>query len=442
LINTLSPADNATDIFGADNLVATFNKPVQAGTGSIVLKRSDDDSTVETFDVTTDVVFNGSEITIDPASTLEPGTGYYVTINATAVEDLSGNAFDGLSGNTAWSFTTVEANAIIPVNTGSGIVASSVVNPSVSFSFDAGADADMLMVAVSTEHSSEAIPTLSYGGHALTLAIEEMQAGIWYLDLTAVHYQGGAAPLVIDFTGINKVNGVAMGAVSVRAQGRNIELHATALGTTSADLLTTRSDAFVLASFNANTSGSPSVDAPLTTIYASGNIGSAQGAAGYEASVAAGNHPINWTTGNKRRVAVAAFVVIDRFADWIVDYDLGTATGLSDDPDGDRLLNGIEAWFGSNPGEFSPSLVNLALVGPNLTFTHPVSSSMLDDLEGFYQWSMNLVDWYACDGLEGPVTGESVSLSSQVDIGVVTVTLSPSESMPKLFVRAAVRVVE
>jgi hypothetical protein len=367
-------------------------------------------------------------------------TGSFDSITLPAVPGLTW-VTDNLTTNGTISLQRPPVS-ITPVNTGSRVFLGPLGNASVSFSFAAGGDAEMLMVAVSTERSGETIPALSYAGHALTPAIERGSASIWSLDLTTTGYLGGAANLVIDFTGINVVNGVAVGAVSVNASGRAIRLHATASGMASADLVTTRDDAFVLASFNANGSGSPSVDAPLTTIYASGNIGSAQGAAGYQANVAAGTHPINWTTGNKRQVAAAAFVIARTFTNWIADYDLGGATALGDDLDGDSLPNGVEAWFGSHPGEFSPGLPNIAFATTDITFTHPVSPMMPDDLEGFYQWSMNLVDWYACDGLDGPATGVTVSASSQVNAGTATVTISPSGSQPHLYVRAAVRVIE
>jgi hypothetical protein len=328
------------------------------------------------------------------------------------------------------------------VNSGSRVVLGPLGNASTSFSFDAGANADMLMVAVSTERSFERVPTLSYAGHALTPAIERGTASIWFLDLTKTGYQGGSANLLIDFTGIMSVNGVALGVVSVNAAGRAIGLHATASGTASADLVTTRDDAFVLASFNANGSGSPSVDAPLTRIYASGNIGSAQGAAGYQANVAAGTHPINWTTGNKRQVAAAAFVITTTFADWIADYDLDGATALGDDLDGDSLPNGVEAWFGTHPGQFNSGLTNLTAGGTAMTFTHPQTPPPPSDLTGFYEWSPNLVDWYDVDGVDGPPGGATVTISSATIGTTTTVSATASAASDRVFLRAGVRRLE
>jgi hypothetical protein len=107
-ISTLSPADNATGVSADANLVAIFDETVQKGTGNITLKKSADNSTVETFDVATSprVTVSGATLTIDPTSPLLSSTGYYVEIASTAIQDLSENSFAGISGATAWNFTS------------------------------------------------------------------------------------------------------------------------------------------------------------------------------------------------------------------------------------------------------------------------------------------------------------------------------------------------
>jgi hypothetical protein len=109
VIIATSPADNATDVLVDANLVATFSEPVVKGTGTITLKRSSDNSTVESFNVASSprLVFSGQTLTIDPTAILDYQTGYYALIDSTAVIDSSGgHAFAGISSNTAWNFTT------------------------------------------------------------------------------------------------------------------------------------------------------------------------------------------------------------------------------------------------------------------------------------------------------------------------------------------------
>jgi methionine-rich copper-binding protein CopC len=109
VIIATSPADNATDVPADATLVANFSEPVVAGTGTITLKRTSDNSTVESFNVASSprLVFSGQTLTIDPANDLSPGVGYHALIDATAVIDTSGgHAFAGISSSAAWNFTT------------------------------------------------------------------------------------------------------------------------------------------------------------------------------------------------------------------------------------------------------------------------------------------------------------------------------------------------
>jgi methionine-rich copper-binding protein CopC len=107
-IATLSPADGATGADLVANLVATFNETIQKGTGNITLKKTADNSEVETFDVATSprITVSGASLTIDPTANLAYATGYYVQIDPTAILDLSGNSFAGIADSTTWNFTT------------------------------------------------------------------------------------------------------------------------------------------------------------------------------------------------------------------------------------------------------------------------------------------------------------------------------------------------
>jgi hypothetical protein len=64
-------------------------KVVDVETGNITIKKTSDDSTVETFDVTSGQVTGTgtSQITVNPSVTLDSSTEYYVLIDATAFDD-------------------------------------------------------------------------------------------------------------------------------------------------------------------------------------------------------------------------------------------------------------------------------------------------------------------------------------------------------------------
>ncbi|MGK7912763.1 MAG: Ig-like domain-containing protein, partial [Synechococcus sp.] len=105
-ISSLTPTDNATNVPVGSNLQIQFSEAVQAGTGTIVLRRLSDGSEIEAINVTSNqVTISGSTVTIDP-SDLAADTDIYVEIAAGAFEDGAGNDFAGLADNTTWNFTT------------------------------------------------------------------------------------------------------------------------------------------------------------------------------------------------------------------------------------------------------------------------------------------------------------------------------------------------
>ncbi len=107
-VDSYTPADNATGVAISSNLVIDFSENVQKGTtGSILIKKTSDDSTVETIAVTdARVTISGDAATINPTSDLSAGTGYYVQVTSGAFEDLAGNDWTGVSGTTTWNFST------------------------------------------------------------------------------------------------------------------------------------------------------------------------------------------------------------------------------------------------------------------------------------------------------------------------------------------------
>ncbi|MDO8661655.1 MAG: Ig-like domain-containing protein, partial [Candidatus Omnitrophota bacterium] len=115
-VSSFSPADGATSAGVGVNLIINFAEPVDINTGNIVIKKSSDNSTVETIAVTSSqVTGSGTKtININPTSDFNYNTGYYVQIAGTCFKDTAGLAYAGISDTTTWNFTTLNTTAGVP----------------------------------------------------------------------------------------------------------------------------------------------------------------------------------------------------------------------------------------------------------------------------------------------------------------------------------------
>ena len=81
-LTVTSPLDDAISVPIETNIVLTFNEEVDVETGNIYIKKIDDDTTVVTFDITSNLVTGTGTtvITLNPTDNLLSATEYYIVI--------------------------------------------------------------------------------------------------------------------------------------------------------------------------------------------------------------------------------------------------------------------------------------------------------------------------------------------------------------------------
>lgn len=106
-LSSSTPADDATGVAVGANIVLTFSENIFKGAGDITIRRTDNDTILETIPVTdARVSIADAVVTINPTANLPATTGVYVLIPAGAFLDADDNAYVGISSKTTLNFTT------------------------------------------------------------------------------------------------------------------------------------------------------------------------------------------------------------------------------------------------------------------------------------------------------------------------------------------------
>jgi len=388
-ISSLNPANGESNVPTPQNLAVTFSEPVAFGTGFITIRQTAGGTPVASYDVANppanlSLSPSGDTLTINPTTDFTAATGYYVEIAPTAIDDLAGNSFPGISGSATWSFSTAAAPAGGLID-GSGITVtvSSINGTGTTFPPQSVVNGVGLNVTTGVHGSggnsewytnNGQSPANSWISFDLGSSVVLDSVRVW----NATQYPGyGIAQLDIYVSTL-----ASPGDPEGAGSGDWTQIGTNVLFTTGA-----------APNYGFDLETQTGISLPTTAVrhvrFAS------------DTQIGGGSNYLGLAE-------VQFFAAVagpgNDFAGWIAGFDIGGQTGIGDDYDNDGLGNALENLMGTSPEVSNPGLTSISSSGDNLVFRHTLSSAPASDLTGSYEWSANLVDWNASGATAGDTT--------------------------------------
>ena len=419
---TLSPTDNASGVAGGTDLVATFSEMIARGSGNITIEDLSDATQTVIAVGDPQVSVSGAVLTINPTLNLAPLKTYAIRIDPGAITDLNDNRFAGIADDTTWKFTTKAADAqefsTTEMAFAGFVSASDLLNgltPSATTGWNYG--------------NSAHVNKLTDGIHGGTFTgAGSVVDGAWTTVGATAEYTLGTGPGGAGYD-INSIQSIAAWTnVNFGNQAWTVEVKPVSGSWSS----------LATVNYQPLTGGGGSTKVTLTApggVLASGvqfirfTANQVNGGANAGAFV--------WRELDVFGVPTAG----NTFSAWIAGFPaVGALSGFNDDPDGDGIANGLENFFGTNPGKSSGGLVPGAKSGNTFTFSHPQNATPASDVSAAYRWSKDLAGFHAAGATD--LDGTTVTLVAAPDTpapGITTVTASVTGTpAARLFVRVEV----
>ncbi len=413
-VSILSPADDAGNVPVSSDLVVTFDKAIAIGTGNITIKDLDTPSQTVIAVGDAQVSVSGAVLTITPTIALDPSTNYAIQIDATAIDDSFADNFAGITDDTTWSFTTGSLSLSLSEFSGTLLTYADDVSAS-----------DLLHglapIITGWNTSNNASPLeLTDGIHGVGVVSGDIVQGAWTTVGATAEYDLGLSPggTGWDITSIQSIADWQDSGFGNQAWTVEVKSVGGAYTT--------------LATIDYQPLGSGGGTSKVTLTDPSGLL-----ASGVEFIKLTANQ-VNGGAFVWRELDVFG-VSSNSFRAYISDPAFGldpADQGFDDDPDGDNLANGLEAWFGLHPGQFDAGLSAFSTDGTTISYEHPQNETVPGEVTGFYEWSPNLIDWFASGN--GPIGGPTVSFVPTTVGITTTVTATASEELEQLFLRVGV----
>ncbi|MDQ1770077.1 T9SS type A sorting domain-containing protein [Labilibaculum sp. A4] len=185
-ITELSPVNNSIGVSLTANLIIKFNEDIKEGTGSVTIKRYNDETTFETLTIpSARLTYSGNQLLINSEAKYEEGVRYYVVIDNGVVTDASSNAFDGISDKTIWNFTATYTPPVITEFTPADKSENIPISTNLKITFDKEVQAGNGSIRILTNGSETAIAAsdalVTYNGTQVSIDLsDDLETGTEY----------------------------------------------------------------------------------------------------------------------------------------------------------------------------------------------------------------------------------------------------------------------
>jgi methionine-rich copper-binding protein CopC len=218
-LSSSTPSDNATGVAVDANIVLTFSKAVDVESGNITIKKSSDNSTVESIDVTSGLVTGSgtNQITINPTNNFASLTGYYLNIDATAFDDDAGNSYAGITDATTLNFTSADVDApTLSSSTPSDNATGVAVDANIVLTFSEAVDVESGNITIKKSSDNSTVESIDVtsglvtgsGTNQITINPTNNFASLtgYYLNIDATAFDDGAGNSYAGITDATTLN--------------------------------------------------------------------------------------------------------------------------------------------------------------------------------------------------------------------------------------------
>ncbi|MFS0725864.1 Ig-like domain-containing protein [Paenibacillus sp. 1P07SE] len=194
-ISSLSPDNGATNVPRTGRLTATFNEPIQLGTGRILIRGAGSSNVAPSITPAVEIDPDNNRrliLTVPANDPMRVNTSYYVEMEEGAVQDIAGNNFGGILNEYRWAFRTVSSDTALPQLSKSEMTGGTRIILTYNKELDPASVPSPANFHVTVSNTPRTVTAVAVEGTTVTLTL---QSGVVFGQEVKVSYTKGTRPI-------------------------------------------------------------------------------------------------------------------------------------------------------------------------------------------------------------------------------------------------------